>query len=169
MPAGGGFAAHGSGPVIFTLESMITLSRFIAFALGAALTVAPSFLLLQFAYGVGEPPDEGSLAFFIPTILIGLVLGLGPLLIGIPKLVAGPRTPTYQLLAGVLLAVSIGCILLFVGFNGTVTRVVSPVVLVVEVALFALFIWPAKLFFANASLQQDRPQAAPPQATTLEE
>ena len=48
-----------------------------------------SFLLLQFAYGVGVPPAKGEVAMFLPAIGIGLLLGGGLLLVGLPQTVSG--------------------------------------------------------------------------------
>lgn len=136
---------------------MLTVLRFISLALGCVLTMAPSFLALQFAYGVGEPPEtESYFVFFGPLLVIGLLFGLGPLLIGLPKVVAGSKTPKARLLAGVLLAISIAGILL-IGFSGSVTRITSPVILLIEAILFAIFIWPAKPYFANPPLNPDAP------------
>jgi hypothetical protein len=136
---------------------MLTVLRLISFALGSALTFAPSFFALQFAYGVGEPPEaERYFAFFGPLLVIGLLIGLGPLLIGFPKVVAGSKFPKTRLLAGVLLVISIADILL-VGFSGSVTRITSPAILLIEVTLFAAFIWPARSYFATQPINPDPP------------
>ena len=51
--------------------------------------MTPAFLLLQFAYGVGEPPAKGEVAMFLPVIGIGLLLGGGLLLVVLPQTVSG--------------------------------------------------------------------------------
>lgn len=141
---------------------MLTVLRLISLALGCVLTVGPSFLALQFAYGVGEPPEaESYFVFFGPLLVVGLLFGLGPLLIGLPRIVAGPKTQKARLLAGVLLAISIAGILL-IGFSGSVTRITSPALLFIEAILFAIFIWPAKPYFANSPLNPDSPTSGAP-------
>lgn len=141
---------------------MLTSIRLVAILLGFALIAAPSYLGLMFAYGVGEPPELGSyLLFFGPLFIIGLVLGLGPLLIGLPRVVAGSVTPKARVAAGLLLSVS-AALIAFLGMGGSVTRVVSPVILLLEFVMFVVFVWPAKPFSANPSLQGDAPQAARP-------
>jgi hypothetical protein len=65
------------------------------------------------------------------------------------------------LLAGVLIAISIAGILL-IGFSGSVTRITSPVILLIEVILFAIFIWPAKPYFANPTLNPGSPPSGAP-------
>jgi hypothetical protein len=131
---------------------MLTLFRLISFVLGCILIVAPAFLVLAFAYGVGEPPETiDAFAFYLLPLVIGLIFGMGPLLIGFPKLVAGPNKPKMRVAAGAFLVISFAG-LLMVGFSGSVTQVVTPAALLVEVALFAIFIWPAKHFSANKPL-----------------
>lgn len=141
---------------------MLTVLRLTSLVLGCALTLAPSFLALQFAYGVGEPPEaERYFAFFGPLLVVGLLFGLGPLLIGLPKVVAGSKTPKTRLLAGVFLAISIAGTLL-IGFSGSITRITSPAILLIEVVLFAIFIWPARPYFANPPLNPDAPTSGAP-------
>ncbi|HRL78009.1 MAG TPA: hypothetical protein PLC86_20210 [Candidatus Accumulibacter phosphatis] len=77
--------------------------RVVLLIAGIALVIAPSFLLLQFAYGVGEPPAQNQMAFFAPTLGIGIVLGGGLVLVGVPRLVAGATTPIMRVLAGAML------------------------------------------------------------------
>ena len=134
---------------------MLTLLRLILFVLGCAITVAPAYLILVFAYGVGEPPETTvAFAFYLLPLVIGLIFGMGPLMIGFPKLVAGPEKPRMRVAAGAFLSISIAG-LLMVGFGGSVTRVVTPIALLVEAVLFAVFIWPAKYFPANPSVNMD--------------
>ncbi len=128
---------------------MIPTLRILLLLIGAALAVAPSFLLLQFAYGVGEPPAKGENAFFLLTIGIGFFLGGGLLLVGLPKLVSGATTPVLRALSGALIVFS-ALAVAFLGFSGSVTKMVSPFVLFLEFVAFWVFIYPAK-FFQNAS------------------
>jgi hypothetical protein len=125
----------------------------ISFVLGCAITVAPAYLILVFAYGVGDPPNT-TVAFYFLPLVIGLIFGMGPLMIGFPKLVVGPEKPGMRVAAGAFLFISIAG-LLMVGFGGSVTRVVTPIALFVEAVLFAVFIWPAKHFHANPSVNMD--------------
>ena len=125
---------------------MLPLLRLISFVLGSAITLAPAFLALAFAYGVGEPPETTlAFAFYLLPLGIGLIFGIGPLLIGFPKLVAGPEKPRMRVAAGAFLAISIVG-LLRVGFDGSVTRVTTPIALLIEAALFGVFIWPLNIF-----------------------
>lgn len=134
---------------------MLTLLRFVSFLLGCAITVAPTYLTLAFAYGVGEPPETAvAFAFYLLPLAIGLIFGIGPLMIGCPKLVAGPQKPRMRVAAGTFLAISIAGVLML-GFGGSVTRVVTPIALLVEAVLFAVFIWPAKNFPANLAVHTD--------------
>ncbi|HWV19047.1 MAG TPA: hypothetical protein VNZ68_10780 [Rhodocyclaceae bacterium] len=136
---------------------MVTLLRFISFLLGCAITVAPAYLSLVFAYGVGDPPETTvAFAFYLLPLAIGLIFGIGPLMIGFPKLVVGPEKPKMRIAAGAFLGISIAGFLM-VGFGGSVTRVVTPIALLVEIVLFAVFIWPAKDFPANPPLNTDAP------------
>ena len=129
---------------------MLNFLRLVALVLGCTLTVAPLFLALKFAYGVGEPPNgHWDMLYFSMFLLLGLPFGLGPLMISLPNTVAGPQTPVARLFAGGFLLVTIATLLL-IGFDGTVTRIVSPAILLLEAALFALFIWPARPFPRNA-------------------
>jgi hypothetical protein len=137
---------------------MLTLLRLISFVLGCAITVIPAFLMLAFAYGVGEPPETTvAFAFYLLPMLIGLPFGTGPLLIGFPNLVAGPENPKMRVVAGTFLVISIVG-LLMIGFGGSMTRVVTPIALLVETALFAVFIWPANHFPANPAVNTDAAQ-----------
>ena len=134
---------------------MLPLFRLISFLLGCAITLAPAFLALVIAYGVGEPPETTvAFAFYLMPLGIGLIFGLGPLLIGFPELVAGPKKPRMRIAAGAFLAISIVG-LLMVGFDGSVTRVTTPTALLIEAALFGVFIWPAKHFSANPAVNTD--------------
>lgn len=129
---------------------MIPSLRILSFLIGAALAVVPSFLLLQFAYGVGEPPAKGEIAFFLPTIGIGLFLGGGLLLVGLPKFVSGATTPALRGLSGALIVFS-ALAVAFLGFSGSVTKMVSPIILFLEFVAFWVFVYPAKFFQVASS------------------
>jgi len=74
------------------------------------------------------------------------VLGGGLLLIGIPNLVVGAQKPLFRWLAGFLLFLAVIIVVVVVGFSGTVTGKVSPFVLLLQFAVFYVFIWPAVNF-----------------------
>src|SRR5688572_19888642 len=127
---------------------MIALLRALSFIAGLALLAAPSFLLLQFAYGVGEPPESQASAFFLLLlpVCMGFILGGGLLLAGLPHLVLGPRRPTMRLVAGLLMVTSAGVVVLFGGFSGSVTKIATPAVLLLNALAFLAFVWPARAF-----------------------
>ncbi len=140
---------------------MLTLLRLISLLLGCVIIAAPAFLTIAFAYSVGEPPETTvAFAFYLLPLFIGLFFGMGPLLIGFPKLVAGSEKPRMRVVAGAFLVISIAG-LLMVGFGGSVTRVVTPIALLVEAVLFVVFVWPAKHFLANPSFKRDALKRAP--------
>lgn len=126
---------------------MIAVLRFLSFATGIALVAAPSYLLLLFAHGVGKAPASSeTLLFLLAPFTVGLVLGGGLLLVGLPGVVAGPSTPNGQLAAGALMVLSASLLAFVVGFSGSVTRFTTPVFLLAELVIFLVFIWPAKSF-----------------------
>lgn len=112
------------------------------------LTIAPSLLAFQFAYGVGEAPKDitESMLYLSVTLLGGSVLGGGLLFVGIPNLVVGAQKPIFRWFAGVLLLLSVIILVVVVGFSGTVTGKVSPLVLLLQFTVFYVFIWPAANF-----------------------
>jgi hypothetical protein len=125
---------------------MITTLRILSLLLGCILTLAPSYLVLTFAWSVGEPPDPARyLSFFLPTLAMGLAIGAGPLLVGIPGIVVGKKNPKLRILATVLLGVP-ALFFVFLGVEGSVTRIVTPIILLLEAVLFSVFVWPAKRF-----------------------
>ena len=133
---------------------MITLLRLTALLLGTVMTLAPIALLL-FSHGSGQLPSGDRLFNLLaPLLVIGLAFGLGPLLIALPRLVAGQRNPGARLAAALLLRVSAGGLVLF-GMGGVASLLPAVLGLVAESVLFAVFIWPARSFAAPAS-DQDR-------------
>ena len=128
---------------------MLTALRLLSILLGVLLSAAPAVLALQFAHGVGEAPSTGRMTdFVLPLLILGLPFGLGPLLAGLPRTVCGQRTPVMRVVVGLLLVVSAGG-LVIIGMGGSVMVWVSPVVCLLEAAIFAAFIWPARTFRAS--------------------
>lgn len=127
------------------LAPMIPLLRLVALLLGLALTFAPAALLL-FAHGMERlPPANRLFDLLAPLIIIGLAFGLGPLLVAWPQLVVGTRKPLARLVAGLLLLISVGGLAVF-GAGGTASLWLAVFGLSIEMALFAVFVWPARRF-----------------------
>lgn len=126
---------------------MKTILRISFFAMGCALTAAPMILLLSFSYGVGEPPssDPKGFRYFVAPLLVGLVLGGGLLLVGLPNLVVGHQRPALRIAAAISLAISAVAVT-FTGFSGAVTAFVGPVLLSAYALAFYYFVYPAKRF-----------------------
>ncbi len=59
-------------------------------------------------------------------------------MVGLPGFVVGNRRPTSQTVAGALLALSTAAII-WAGFSGTITVIVSPMLLAIEAAAFYFF------------------------------
>lgn len=130
---------------------MIALLRLIALLLGSALTLAPAALLLL-SHGTGELPAARKLFDLLaPLLVIGLAFGLGPLLLALPRLVAGGRTPAARLVATLLLLVSASGLVLF-GLGGLASLLPALLGLLAEAVLFAVFVWPARRFAAPTEL-----------------
>ncbi|MFC0710379.1 hypothetical protein [Azorhizophilus paspali] len=137
-------------------QIMTILLRLISLLLGCALIVVPPYLLRLFASSLGEHLEARTFSSFLaPTLTIGLALGSGPLLIGLPRLVAGSRTPGTRIIAGLLMLVS-GAGFLTIGFDGYLTQVFTPAVLLIEAILFTFFIWPAWRFSAGKAYADGR-------------
>ena len=125
---------------------MIASLRIVSFLAGVVLMVFPSLLFLQIGYGVDESPSYRVSIWSLFPIGMGLVLGGGLLLAGLPKVVVGPARPVAQFIAGILIAVSSATFLFFVGFSGSVTKIASPAILFLEAVVFGVFVWPAVKF-----------------------
>lgn len=122
---------------------MLILLRVFSLLAGILLVAAPSFLLLRFAYGVGEPPPtERYLSFFSETFMVGCGLGLGLVFVGFPGLASGSRTPVMRIITGLLLTASAAAFLA-VGFEGTINRFAVPAILTLQALSFYHFIFPA--------------------------
>jgi hypothetical protein len=125
---------------------MITVVRALSFAVGVILLLAPLALGLGFAYGVGEPPTPNDSArFAAPLLAAGVLIGGGPILIGLPGVVVGHRRPLFRYAAAILLAIS-ALAILWIGFSGTVTAIAGPAVLLIEAAAFYFFVYPAATY-----------------------
>jgi hypothetical protein len=126
---------------------MISALRVLSFVTGMSLVAAPAYLLLLFAHGVGEPPAaDRAFAFFFAPICVGLVLGAGLLLAGLPRLVTGEKGLVARFAAGALIILSALIVASLGGFSGSVTRIVTPAILLIELLVFWVFVWPAKGF-----------------------
>ena len=131
--------------------------RLINLVVGGALTLAPLLLLLSFSYGVGEPPssDPKGVGYFALPLLAGVTLGGGLFLVGLPNLVVGSIRPVFRSVAAVLLGVSVVAVF-FIGFTGSVTVIVCPLVLLLNAMAFFYFVYPAKRFSATCSRSTER-------------
>lgn len=136
---------HNESHCLPASSSMIAPLRLLALLLGSALTLAPAALLLL-SHGTGQLPAARKLFDLLaPLLVIGLAFGLGPLLIALPRLVAGERHPAARLVATLLLLVSAGGLVLF-GLGGLASLLPALLGLLAEGVLFAVFIWPARRF-----------------------
>jgi hypothetical protein len=136
--------------------------RLISLVVGSALTLVPLLGLLSFSYLVGEPPssDPKGFGYFGLALLdgvalgggllFGVALGGGLLLAGLPSLVVGSIRPVFRSVAGVLLVVSVVAVF-FIGFDGSVTVIVCPLVLLLNAMAFFYFVYPAKPFSDTCS------------------
>lgn len=135
---------------------MTALLRLLALLLGTAMTLAPAALLL-FSHGSGQLPSGDRLFNLLaPLLVIGLAFGLGPLLIALPRLVAGQRNPGARLAAALLLLVSAGGLVLF-GMGGMASLLPAVLGLLAEGLLFAVFVWPARSFSTPPGDQDNSP------------
>ena len=131
---------------------MIALLRLLALLLGTALTLAPAALLL-FSHGGGELPSGSKLFDLLaPLLVIGLAFGLGPLMLGFPRLVGRGTNPAIRLAVALLLLISAGGMVL-IALGGQASLILAvPGLLLLEGALFAIFIWPARRFAEAAAI-----------------
>ena len=131
---------------------MSTMIRFISFATGSVLAVAPMLLLLWFSYSVGEPPRSHpkGFTFFAAPLLAGFILGGGLLLVGLPKLVAGAKRTGTRIVAAILLVAS-AVALVRIGFGSPVVAVFGVFALLVNAIAFYHFVYPARRF-GNGSM-----------------
>ena len=131
--------------------------RLVNLVVGGALTLAPLLLLLSFSYAVGELPssDPKGVGYFALPLLAGVTLGGGLFLVGLPNLVVGSIRPVFRSVAAVLLGVSVVAVF-FIGFTGSVTVIVCPLVLLLNAMAFFYFVYPAKRFSATCSRSTER-------------
>lgn len=131
---------------------MIPLLRVASFIFGLGLLFGLPFMLYAFAAMAGEleniPND-----FLLGPLAVGMILGLGPVVIGLPNVVAGAINPRFRLLGGVLLAIStMGITLISINYRPLL------VVDIFYLLLFFIFVWPANRFIAaKMSLTPDAP------------
>lgn len=122
---------------------MIPVIRAISLILGFLLMLAPSYILFAFAAGVGEAYTSSQWQGFLPMFAIGFILGGGLFLTGAPPKLTGSHKPSGRAFVGLLLLLSAASISLS-GFSGVLTAVISPPILVFELVVFYLFVFPAK-------------------------
>ncbi len=133
---------------------MIALLRLLALLLGTALTLAPTGLLL-FSHGGGELPSGSKLFDLLaPLLVIGLAFGLGPLLLGFPRLVGSDTNPAMRLAVALLLLISAGGMVL-IALGGQASLILAVPGLLLEGVLFAVFIWPARRFAEAAAVEPE--------------
>ena len=136
---------------------MIALLRLLALLLGTALTLAPAGLLL-FSHGGGELPSGSKLFDLLaPLLVIGLAFGLGPLMLAFPKLVGRGTNPAIRLAVALLLLISAGGMVL-IALGGAASLILAVPGLLLEGALFAVFIWPARRFAEAAAAEPEETQ-----------
>ena len=130
---------------------MIVLLRLLALLLGTTLTLAPAGLLL-FSHGGGNLPSGSKLFDLLaPLLVIGLAFGLGPLLLGFPRLVGSGTNPAIRLAVALLLLVSAGGMVL-IALGGQASLILAVPGLLLEGVLFAVFIWPARRLAETAAV-----------------
>lgn len=129
---------------------MITALRLLSLITGIVLVGSVPFFLFWFAAGVGDL-DNQPISTFLDPLWYTIPMGAGNLLIGTPSLVSGERSPVFRFLAGILLVVSFS-ITLF----ASIAFWPFLICVVLQVTLFAIFVWPASPFkLANPALQRD--------------
>ena len=133
---------------------MIALLRLLALLLGTALTLTPAGLLL-FSHGAGNLPSGSKLFDLLaPLLIIGLAFGLGPLLLGFPQLVGNGTNPAIRLAVALLLLISAGGMVL-IALGGQASQTLAVPGLLLEGALFSVFIWPARRFAEAAAAEPE--------------
>jgi len=123
---------------------MIPTLRTISFVLGCLFVVAPSFVLFAMAAMLGEPYEVNQWRLFLPTLALGLVMGGGLLFASLLPYLSGIASNVGRAFVGLLIFLSAISICIFLGFVGSVSKIVSPFVLLFELAVFYLFVFPAK-------------------------
>lgn len=119
-----------------SLANMIITLRIASLVAGMVLVGSVPFFIFAFAASVGDL-DNQPISAFLEPLWYTVPMGAGNLLIGLPVLVSGEKTPNFRALAGILLAVSFA-------ITGLASVVYLPFLffLALQVALFAVFVWP---------------------------
>jgi hypothetical protein len=120
---------------------------------GVVLTTLPPFIIFFMAAGFGDLDGVDSILrlLFWPT-LIGMAFGVGPVLVGMPELVAGARRPQLRLLACFAMLVSLASAgFAFLKTYDDNVGLLMAVALAIEIAAFSAFIWPARRYAVSPS------------------
>jgi len=143
---------------------MVAFLRIASLLSGIALAGVWPFILFAYAASVGDL--EGlPVSTFTEPLAYTIPLAAGNLIIGLPKLVSGEKTPGFRIVGGVLLIVTTASIIMIAAVITPKATFFWPVLLwaAFQVVLFVFFVWPARWFkVANPPLQRDAPQAARP-------
>lgn len=121
-------------------------------------------MLFAFAASVGDLEGLPVSTFTAPLVFT-IPMAAGNLIIGLPKLVSGERTPIFRVVGGGLLVVTIASIAVAAAVMTPKATFFWPVLVwaAFQVFLFAFFVWPARRFkIANPRLHTDAQQAAHP-------
>ena len=119
---------------------MIAALRIASLLSGAFLVGSLPLFIFAFAASVGDL-DGLSASTFLEPLKYTVPMGVGNVLVGFPYLVSGERNPILRAVGGSLLVLSCA-ITLFASIA------FWPLIICValQVALFAVFVWPAKHF-----------------------
>ena len=138
--------------------------RVTAFLVGVALIAALPLVLFCLAWGE-RGADKISLSVWfdilLSRLLMGLFLGAGPVLIGLPRLVRGSFTPVARMWAA---ALTVPSLLALVIANAALASgpiwlsLTLTIVLFLELSAFAVFVWPAKRYVASDPLKAEEQQ-----------
>lgn len=121
-------------------------------------------MLFVYAASVGDL--EGlPVSTFTDPLVYTIPMAAGNLIIGLPKLVFGERTPVFRVVGGGLLIVTTASIMVIAAIMTPKATFFWPVLLwaAFQLVLFAFFVWPARRFkIANPPIKMGAPQAARP-------
>ena len=143
---------------------MVAYLRVASLLSGIAVAGAWPFMLFALAASSGDL--EGlPVSTFTDPLAYTIPMAAGNLIIGLPKLVSGEKTPGFRVVGGVLLIVTTASLIAIAAVMTPKATFFWPVLLwaAFQIVLFAFFVWPARRFkIANPPLQRDAPQAARP-------
>ena len=146
------------------LAIMVAYLRVASLLSGIAVAGAWPFMLFALAASSGDL--EGlPVSTFTDPLAYTIPMAAGNLIIGLPKLVSGEKTPGFRVVGGVLLIVTTASLIVIAAVMTPKATFFWPVLLwaAFQIVLFAFFVWPARRFkIANPPLQRDAPQAARP-------